>query len=162
MLLTIYIFVAILGGVMLAASSFASDSRESIEAPAPDQPLPQDPAGLAARLTSVRFWGVLFVVAGAGAMAAIWLGLGGPRWVPPLVGLVAGALGAYALSPVLDAFAGKEPEPWADSSEGMVGQRATVLSQVARGKQGMVRLDLDGATFDVSAATDEMQPLEVH
>lgn len=103
---------------------------------------------------SIRFWTFFLAFFGLTGIALTWLGLVDS----PLVGLGL-ALGTGALTGFTAAAAlrrlGTDESGAVASSNDYIGKTAKVVVPVTRGGVGKVRLQLRGTTVDVLATTDE-------
>jgi membrane protein implicated in regulation of membrane protease activity len=170
MLIYLYLFSLILGGVLLAASILLGghgDSDADVDADAGlDKDLPVlaghdgDISGVDAfwAFRSIRFWTFFLAFFGLTGLVLDGLGLVGSSLVAALLSVGMGAGSGFVAAGLLRWLSRDESGHIASSTD-YIGKTVRVLLPVGKDRVGKVRLDLRGASVDVLATTDEATPI---
>jgi len=103
---------------------------------------------------SIRFWTFFLAFFGLTGLALPWLGLVDTPWLGLGLAVGMGGLTGLGAAAVLRALGTDETANVASSSD-YVGKTARVVLPVRKGGVGKVRVQLRGTTVDVLATTDE-------
>lgn len=103
---------------------------------------------------SIRFWTFFLAFFGLTGLALTWLGLVDSQWLGLGLAVGTGALTGLGAAAVLRSLGTDETANVASSAD-YIGRTGKVVLPVRRGGVGKVRVQLRGTTVDVLATTDE-------
>lgn len=182
MLIYLYIFALILGGVLLGASvllgghgdsdvdadgdaGLDTDADAGADAGADAHGLDKDlDVGGGASdffwaFRSMRFWTFFSAFFGLTGLVLQGLGLVGSVWLAFGLAVGVGALTGLGAAATIR-WLSKDESGSAAGANDYLGKNVRVMLPVEKGKTGRVRLQLKGSTVDVPAVTDEEQPFD--
>ncbi len=168
MLIYLYLFALVLGGVLLGASMLLGgehghDHGHDVDHGHAGEGGADTPGAFSA-LRSTRFWTFFLAFLGLTGVAFRGLGLVSNEYIGLGIALVIGLLTGGVANSVFRKLSKTEASSHASSSD-YVGKSARVLVRVdpwaeQSGSVGKVRVRLKGSTVDLLAVTDEAQPFE--
>jgi membrane protein implicated in regulation of membrane protease activity len=168
MLIYLYLFALILGGVLVLASILLGGQGETdADADAgldKDLPLLEGQAGDISGVDvfwafrSIRFWTFFLAFFGMTGLVLDGLGLVDSSIVAAILATGMGAASGFVAAGLMR-WLGRDESGLIASSGDYVGKTVRVLLPVGRDRVGKVRLDLRGASVDVLATTDEEGPI---
>jgi membrane protein implicated in regulation of membrane protease activity len=168
MLIYLYLFALILGGVLVLASILLGGQGETdADADAgldKDLPVLDGHAGDISGVDvfwafrSIRFWTFFLAFFGMTGLVLDGLGLVGSSVVAAILATGMGAASGFVAAGLMR-WLGRDESGHIASSSDYVGKTVRVLLPVGRDRVGKVRLELRGASVDVLATTDEEGPI---
>jgi membrane protein implicated in regulation of membrane protease activity len=170
MLIYLYLFALILGGVLVLASILLGGHGETdADADAgagldKDLPVLEGQAGDISGVDvfwafrSIRFWTFFLAFFGMTGLVLDGLGLVGSSIVAAILATGMGAASGFVAAGLMR-WLGRDESGHIASSSDYVGKTVRVLLPVGRDQVGKVRLELRGASVDVLATTDEEGPI---
>jgi membrane protein implicated in regulation of membrane protease activity len=168
MLIYLYLFALILGGVLVLASILLGGQGESdADADAgldKDLPLLEGQAGDISGVDvfwafrSIRFWTFFLAFFGMTGLVLDGLGLVDSSIVAAILATGMGAASGFVAAGLMR-WLGRDESGHIASSGDYVGKTVRVLLPVGRDRVGKVRLELRGSSVDVLATTDEEGPI---
>lgn len=167
MLVYLYLFSLIVGGVLLGASILLggdtgdADADVDLDADAGhEMDHPHDVGGHGGAdfflwtFRSIRFWTFFLAFFGLTGLVLTWLGLVDSPWLALGLSLGMGGVIGFGAAAAIRALGTDETGSVASSSD-YIGKTARVVLPVRKGSVGKVRIQLRGTTVDVLAFTDE-------
>jgi membrane protein implicated in regulation of membrane protease activity len=168
MLIYLYLFALILGGVLVLASILlGGQGATDADADAgldKDLPVLDGHAGDISGVDvfwafrSIRFWTFFLAFFGMTGLVLDGLGLVGSSVVAAILATGMGAASGFVAAGLMR-WLGRDESGHIASSSDYVGKTVRVLLPVGRDRVGKVRLELRGASVDVLATTDEEGPI---
>ncbi|MGI8923009.1 MAG: hypothetical protein ACR2HJ_03050 [Fimbriimonadales bacterium] len=158
-MLTFYIISAIVGGILILASAFASDDHHFHLGGGDSHDADGIHADVYIPFFSLRFWTYFFTFFGVTGLALTnftTLAAGLVPWLSGATGLVAGLLVFFSMMALR-----KNEVDSNVSQEDLVGSEAKVLLSISEGKPGKIRCAIKGELLDLVAFTSEKSPIEV-
>lgn len=159
MLIDIYLFALVLGGVLLVASLVMGGNSTDVAADADASAEAEHGAlgGMFGAFLSLRFW--TFFAAFFGLTGFVFDGLDllpgptGPLVLAIIMGLATGLFTVWVLRKLQQSSSGAVP-----TVEAYTGRTGRVLLAFGPGELGKLRLELGGTTVDVLASTEDTTP----